>query len=953
MQLNIARVEKEKVVEIKGARLHNLKGIDVNIKRNAFTVITGVSGSGKSSLAFDTLFAEGQRRYIESLSAYARQFMGKLQKPQVDYIKGLSPSIAIQQKVNTRNPRSTVATSTELYDYLKLLFARVGHTFSPISDQEVKCHTVTDVLDYVLAFNMDEGPYQLHLLAPIHADTREALKSHLELELQKGFSRIVVEGKMKKIEKILEDEKGLGELHAVDMFLMVDRMIWEGQNEEDQHRLADSIQTAFWEGQGDLFLEVSNENGLKQKVHFNNRFELDGIEFERPSVNFLSFNSPYGACKKCEGFGTVIGIDEDLVIPDPTLSIFDGLVAPWRGQSLMKWQQEFIHYAGAKGFPIHKAYSDLSEADKDLLWQGDGEIKGINAFFDFLQEQSYKIQYRVMMSRYKGKTKCPECRGSRIRKDANYIKLISQAELPTHIVKDPYRFSISEVLNLSIKDASILLNALKLSDEDWSIGKRLLTEIVTRLNYLQDVGLEYLGLNRKSNSLSGGESQRINLATSLGSSLTGSTYILDEPSIGLHTRDTMRLIKVLKKLRDQGNTVVVVEHDEEIMEAADEIIDIGPFAGVHGGEVVFQGDYKALSKSDSLTSKYLTGRELIEMPGARRKWNNFIQIHGARHHNLKNIDVKVPLGVFTAVTGVSGSGKTSLIKGILYPAVLNRLESYAGSKEGDAKDISGDFKFIQGVEMIDQNPIGKSSRSNPVTYVKAYDGIRELYSSQPLAKQRGYKSSFFSFNVEGGRCDNCKGEGEEVVEMQFMADLHLECDVCKGKRFKEELLEVTYKQKSIADVLDMSIEEAYHFFEEQKSIQNKLQTLLDVGLGYLSMGQSSATLSGGEAQRVKLAYFLSKTSNNHNMFIFDEPTTGLHFHDVKKLLKAFNALVEKGNTVVTIEHHPDVIKSADWIIDLGPDGGDLGGSLVFEGTPEEIVKAKQSVTGQYLQSKFN
>lgn len=944
-------VEKEKVVEIKGARLHNLKGVDVNIKRNAFTVITGVSGSGKSSLAFDTLFAEGQRRYIESLSAYARQFMGKLQKPQVDYIKGLSPSIAIQQKVNTRNPRSTVATSTELYDYLKLLFARVGKTFSPISDREVKCHTVTDVLDRILELEMKKGSYQLYLLAPVNADTREALQKHLDLELKKGFSRIKVNGKLERIEKLLEDPERLAELHEVDIELMVDRMIWEGINQDDQHRLADSAQTAFWEGQGDLYLEIVDDKGEVIREHFNNRFELDGIEFERPSVNFLSFNSPYGACKNCEGFGTVIGIDEKLVIPDPTLSVFDGLVAPWRGQSLMKWQQEFIHHAAPKGFPIHKPYNELTEDDKDFLWQGDDTVKGINDFFGFLQEQSYKIQYRVMMSRYKGKTKCPECKGSRIRKDANYVKLVSTKKLP-ELVKDDYRFSISEVLNMSIKDASNLLNAVELSTEDLGIGRRLLTEITTRLSYLQDVGLEYLSLNRKSNTLSGGESQRINLATSLGSSLTGSTYILDEPSIGLHTRDTIRLIKVLRKLKDQGNTVVVVEHDEEIMEAADEIIDIGPLAGVHGGEIVFQGDFERLNQSDSLTSKYLTGREVIDLPTYRRKWNNFIEIHGARHHNLKNFNTKIPLGVFTAVTGVSGSGKTSLIRGILYPAVLNRLENYAGTKEGDVKDVTGDFKFLHSVEMIDQNPIGKSSRSNPVTYVKAYDAIRELFSSQPLAKQRGYKSSFFSFNVEGGRCDNCKGEGEEIVEMQFMADLHLECEVCKGKRFKEELLEVTFKQKSISDVLEMSIEEAYHFFEDHKSIQNKLEPLLDVGLGYLSMGQSSATLSGGEAQRVKLAYFLSKSSSNHSLFIFDEPTTGLHFHDVKKLLKAFNALIDKGNTVVTIEHHPDVIKSADWVIDLGPDGGDHGGELVFEGTPEDLVKSEDSITGSYLKSKF-
>ena len=939
----------EKFIEIKGARIHNLKDIDVEIPRNKLTVVTGVSGSGKSSLVFDTLYAEGQRRYVESLSAYARQFLGKLDKPEVDHIKGLSPSIAIEQKVNTRNPRSTVATSTELYDYLKLLFARAGHTISPVSGDEVKCHTVEDVVEYIRSI-YQKFP-RIYLLAPMHDATLNALEAHMDLQIQKGFSRIFFDNNVVRIEELKGHVKK-EQLHSIDMDLIVDRLVIDQLDEATQYRVADSVQTAFWEGQGELIVYAEDDKKNESRKAFSNKFELDGMAFERPSVNFLSFNNPYGACKTCEGFGNIIGIDPDLVIPDKSLSLYDGTVAPWRGESLKRYQKAFIAGMDSDEFPIHKPYFELSSSDKQLLWEGKDGVAGINDFFVFLEENSYKIQYRVMMAKYKGKTTCPECHGTRIRKEANYVKLLSETDLPD-FMPDQRSVGISDVLRLPVSDARAMFNQLQLGEADLSIGKRLLAEITRRLEFLADVGLGYLSLNRRSNSLSGGESQRINLATSLGSSLVGSTYILDEPSIGLHPRDTQRLIRVLEKLRDAGNTVVVVEHDEEVMQSAQRIIDIGPLAGEGGGEVVFSGEYGELKNVETLTAKYLTGREAISVPTTRRKWNNYVGIEGARLNNLANVSVKIPLNCLTAVSGVSGSGKTSLVKGILYPAIQRKLGKFTGVKPGDHDDLTGDFATIQDVEMVDQNPIGKSSRSNPVTYIKAYDAIRDLFADLTLSKQRGYKSSVFSFNVDGGRCDNCKGEGEEIVEMQFMADLHLTCEVCKGKRFKEEVLEVKHKGASIFDVLSMTVSEAMEFFEDRKIIQRKLKPLMDVGLGYLSLGQSSSTLSGGEAQRIKLAHFLSKGGqSDHTLFIFDEPTTGLHFHDIRKLLDSFDALIERGNTIITIEHNPDVIKYADWVVDLGPEGGDKGGQVVFEGTPEDLANAEGSHTAPFVKERL-
>lgn len=938
---------KGKVIDIKGARMHNLKNVDVQIKRNKFTVVTGVSGSGKSSLVFDTLYAEGQRRYVESLSSYARQFLGKLDKPEVDYIKGLTPCVAIEQKVNTRNPRSTVATSTEIYDYLKLMFTRVGRTYSPISGDEVKCHSVQDVIDFVLQnASLDSHIYIMCALKLEKADT---LKEVLELEVQKGYTRLLYKDEVVKIADF-----NLEKVRSKDVFLLVDRVIADKVDDEEYlQRLNDSLQTAFYEGDGVLTVRLIDGDDVQTK-EFSNLFELDGIQFERPTINFLSFNNPYGACKTCQGFGTIIGIDEDLVIPDKGMSLFEGAVAPWRGETLSHWKERFIANAEANKFPIHKPYLDLSESEKDVLWQGNGSTQGINDFFDFLKENSYKIQYRVMMAKYRGKTVCPDCRGTRLRKDTSYVKLQSQADLPFHSKDYPKRIALSEVLLLTVDEAIRLFDQLELSAHDQEIASRLLSEVTSRLQFLSNVGLGYLGLNRLSNSLSGGESQRINLATSLGSSLVGSTYILDEPSIGLHSKDTERLINVLKQLKQAGNTVVVVEHDEELMNAADQLIDIGPYAGTKGGEVVFNGSFSDLMTSKTLTADFLNDVQRIEVPEHRRKWNNHILVNKARFHNLKNVSTRIPLSALTVVTGVSGSGKTSLVKGVFYPAMLKALDQYSGVRAGEFDGLGGDVKQIQAVEMVDQNPIGKSSRSNPVTYVKAYDAIRDLFAEQVLSKQRGYKSSIFSFNVEGGRCDNCKGEGEEVIEMQFMADLHLPCEVCKGKRFKQEVLEVTYKGKSIYDVLAMTVDEAIDFFSDVSLIGKRLQPLQDVGLGYVSLGQSSNTLSGGEAQRIKLASFLGKnTSSTHTLFIFDEPTTGLHFHDIQKLLKSFNALIDEGNTVVTIEHNLDVIKSADWVIDLGPEGGKNGGNIVFEGTPEDLMDCKESYTGEYLKKKLN
>lgn len=937
----------QKVIDIKGAKMHNLKNLDVQIKRNQFTVVTGVSGSGKSSLVFDTLYAEGQRRYVESLSSYARQFLGKLDKPEVDYIKGLTPCVAIEQKVNTRNPRSTVATSTEIYDYLKLLFTRVGKTFSPISGNEVKCHTVQDVVDHII--NKAETDDQVYILTDIKFESAESLREVLELEEQKGYSRLLYKNKVVKIQNFKEEK-----VKSKDVFLLIDRIITEStESEEYLQRLNDSIQTAFYEGDGLVTIQIIKENETLSN-EFSNLFELDGMQFERPTINFLSFNNPYGACKKCQGFGTIIGIDEDLVIPDKSMSLFEGAVAPWRGESLSVWKKEFIAQAGTYDFPIHKAYMDLSEEEKDLLWQGADSLRGINDFVDFLSENSYKIQYRVMMAKYRGKTTCPDCKGTRLRKDSGYVKLVSEKPLPFHTPKLPNKIALAEALLLTVDEAVALFDSVSFSKHDAPIASRLQREIESRLKFLSDVGLGYLGLNRLSNSLSGGESQRINLATSLGSSLVGSTYILDEPSIGLHSRDTERLIRVLKELQKVGNTVVVVEHDEEVMNAADELIDIGPFAGTHGGEVVFTGSFDDLMSSKTLTADFLNNVREIAVPKQRRKWNNFVEVKKARFHNLKNVNTKIPLSTLTVVTGVSGSGKTSLVKGVFYPAILRALDQYSGVRAGDSDGLGGDFKRIDAVEMIDQNPIGKSSRSNPVTYVKAFDAIRDLFADQVLAKQRGYKGSIFSFNVDGGRCDNCKGEGEEIIEMQFMADLHLPCEVCKGKRFKQDVLEVTYNGKSIYDVLSLTVDEAIEFFDGVSIIKKRLMPLQEVGLGYVSLGQSSNTLSGGEAQRIKLASFLGKnTSQTHTLFIFDEPTTGLHFHDIEKLLKSFNALVDQGNTVVTIEHNLDVIKTADWVIDLGPEGGKNGGNVVFEGTPEDLVKCKESYTGKYLQMKLD
>lgn len=927
---------------IKGAREHNLKNIDVEIARNKMTVVTGVSGSGKSSLVFDTLYAEGQRRYVESLSAYARQFMDKMNKPEVDYIKGISPAIAIEQKVNTRNPRSTVGTSTEIYDYLKLLFTKVGKTISPVSGQVVKRHTVDDVVGFITG--LDDGSSVLILSK---FNTSRKVEEELKVLLQKGFSRITVSEELRKIEEVLEDAKALKKLKPGGCCLVIDRIRVDKADDELYSRAADSVQTAFLEGNNECLVKVTTEEGKEHTLQFSSRFEADGITFEQPSTNFFSFNNPYGACKTCEGFGMVIGIDEDLVIPDKSLSVYEGAVAAWRGETMQEWKIDFIKKSIHYDFPIHRSYYDLNQQEKDLLWQGAKGLLGINDFFKHLEEKIYKIQYRVMLSKYRGKTTCPDCRGTRLRKDATYVKLLNENN-------PEEKLSIADIMLMPVSRAHEYFTGLKLSETDTQIAFRILKEITNRLTFLKEVGLGYLTLNRLSNTLSGGESQRINLATSLGSSLVGSMYILDEPSIGLHSRDTENLVRVLKSLRDLGNTVVIVEHDEDVMNAADELIDIGPYAGRNGGDLIFKGNYLDMLKDeDSLTGKYLSGKMEIPVPARRRKWSNYIEIKGARENNLKNVDVKIPLHVITVVTGVSGSGKTSLIKTVLNPALQKILGTYSGGKTGQHDKLEGDYKSVNRVEMIDQNPIGKSSRSNPVTYIKAYDAIRELYSVQPLAKTRGYKSNMFSFNVEGGRCETCQGEGETVIEMQFMADLHLPCETCHGKRFKEEVLEVTYKNKNIADVLEMTVDEAMDFFADAKSIHTKLRPLQEVGLGYVSLGQSSSTLSGGEAQRIKLASFLGKANNTeHILFIFDEPTTGLHFHDINKLMYSFNALIEQGHTIIIIEHNMDIIKCADWIIDMGPEGGDAGGNVVFEGLPEDLVNVKESYTAKYLKGKL-
>ncbi|NKI32146.1 excinuclease ABC subunit UvrA [Croceivirga thetidis] len=920
-------VNPKKNIIIKGAKLHNLKNIDVVIPRNKLVVVTGLSGSGKSSLAFDTLYAEGQRRYVESLSSYARQFLGKLDKPKVDYIKGIAPAIAIEQKVNSTNPRSTVGTTTEIYDYLKLLFARIGKTVSPISGEEVKKHNVTNVVDYINTF--DEGT-KLLLLAPITInEDRDALKS-LELFSKQGYARIKYNGQVMRIDEVPKD---IGK----EFDLVVDRIVMKKDDEDFLNRLGNAVDNAFFEGKGTCAIEDLNSGKIQK---FSNLFELDGMKFLEPNVHLFSFNNPYGACPKCEGYGDVIGIDPDLVIPNTALSIFEEAVFPWRGESMSWYKDQLVNSAFQFDFPIHKPWFELTEKQKQLVWNGNDHFIGINKFFEQLEEKSYKIQNRVMLSRYRGKTKCPVCNGKRLRKEANYVKIQGK--------------SISDLIELPIKNLIPFFGELELSQHDQTIANRLLKEITTRLDFLDKVGLSYLTLNRKSNTLSGGESQRINLATSLGSSLVGSMYILDEPSIGLHPKDTENLIEVLKSLRDLGNTVVVVEHDEDIMKAADEIIDIGPEAGTLGGNVVATGTFEEILAKDTLTANYLNGAIEIEVPAARRNSKNYIQVKGARENNLKNIDVTFPLNMLTVVTGVSGSGKSTLVKKLLYPAILKEVGGY-GEKAGQFTKLEGKYSQIKTVEFVDQNPIGRSSRSNPVTYIKAYDDIRALFAGQKLSKLRGYQAKHFSFNVDGGRCDKCKGEGEITVEMQFMADVHLECDACEGKRFKKEVLEVQFEGKSINDILNLTIDDAISHFGAygQTKIVQKLKPLQDVGLGYVTLGQSSSTLSGGEAQRIKLASFLVKgTTKDKALFIFDEPTTGLHFHDIKKLLKSFDELISKGHSIVVIEHNIELIKCADYIIDLGPEGGENGGHLLAEGTPEEVAQSKESFTAKYLVDKL-
>jgi len=914
---------KSKEILIKGAKLHNLKDITVGIPRNQLVVITGLSGSGKSSLAFDTLYAEGQRRYVESLSSYARQFLGRLDKPKVDNIIGIAPAIAIEQKVNTSNPRSTVGTSTEIYDYLKLLFARIGKTYSPISGNEVKKHTVTDVVEAALAY--PDGT-KLLLLAPISIPKDRTVEQVLKLLLQQGYARILHQGEVIRLE---EDNlpKKLGKFQ-----LVVDRIVVQ-HNEDFQHRLADAVETAFFEGKGECMLQEVESEVLK---HFSNRFEMDGITFLEPNVHLFSFNNPYGACPECDGYGDTIGLDEDLIVPNTGLSVYENAIYPWRGETMSWFRDQLVNNAYKFDFPIHKPWYELSAEQRQLVWDGNKYFTGLTDFFKELEEKSYKIQNRVLLARYRGKTRCHSCHGRRLRKEANYVKIQGK--------------SISDLVEISIEKLQAFFRELTLSHYEQEVAKRLLIEINSRLQFLSDVGLGYLTLNRKSNTLSGGESQRINLATSLGSSLVGSMYILDEPSIGLHPRDTHRLIKVLKSLRDLGNTVIVVEHDADIMKAADYIIDIGPEAGTHGGEVVAAGTYEQLLKADTLTGKYLSGRLSIEPPKKRRTSPHYISLIGCRENNLKNIDVTFPLDMLTVVTGVSGSGKSTLIKKLLYPAMQKELNA-SNEKIGQFTRIEGKYKQLQSVEFVDQNPIGKSSRSNPITYLKVYDDIRNLYANQKLAKMRNFSAKHFSFNVDGGRCEVCKGEGEVTIEMQFMADVHLTCEACGGKRFKKEVLEITYEGKNIDDLLNTTIDDAVAFFaaHKQTKIAEKLKPLQDVGLGYVTLGQSSSTLSGGEAQRIKLASFLSKSESKEKvLFIFDEPTTGLHFHDIRKLLDSLQALIEKGHSVIVIEHNLEMIKCADYVIDLGLEGGEKGGSIIAKGTPEEIAKCKESYTGSAL-----
>ncbi|MFN2429713.1 MAG: excinuclease ABC subunit UvrA [Cryomorphaceae bacterium] len=922
---------------INKANTHNLKDVSVSLQRGKFIVITGLSGSGKSSLAFDTLYAEGQRRYVESLSSYARQFLDKMHKPEVESIKGISPAIAIEQKVTTRNARSTVGTSTEIYDYLKLLYARIGKTISPVSGNEVKRDTTTDVVDFI--GKLDDG-VKLMIKSPVVVKPGRSFTEQVNILIQQGYARVAVNGKPHRLNE-LEVEKIKG---PESVEVIIDRVVHKEGDEENYSRIGDSVETAFFEGDGTCTIQVL-DGPHKGNHPFTNRFEKDGMEFEIPTEHFFSFNNPVGACKMCEGFGSVIGIDPDAVIPNKALSIFEDAVVAWRGEKMEAWKNELIRHAEKFDFPIHRPIHKLTEEQKELLWTGNKYFKGLHAFFKYLESKSYKIQYRVMLSRYRGKTLCPDCKGSRLRKDASYVK-----------VDD---LSIVDLLKMPVSKSFEVIKSLSLSDHDKSVSKRIITEVQNRLGYLNEVGLGYLTLNRLSNTLSGGEAQRIKLSTSLGSSLVGSMYILDEPSIGLHPHDTQRLIGVLKSLQKIGNTVLVVEHDEEIMQAADEIVDMGPGAGALGGKVVFQGDHEELLlANDSLTADYLTGRTEIEIPKKRTKWKDSITIEGARENNLKDLTVKFPLGCLVCVTGVSGSGKSTLVTDILYPAIQKQLGQY-GNKLGEFDGISGDLRTVKSVEFVDQNPIGKSSRSNPVTYVKAFDEIRAILADQNLAKIRNYKPSQFSFNVKGGRCETCEGEGVVSISMQFMADIQLTCETCKGKRFKSETLEVKYRDKNVSDMLDLTVDEAVDFFAADKKstaakkITKKLLPLQKVGMGYVKLGQSSSTLSGGEAQRTKLAAFLSKSEKEpHTLFIFDEPTTGLHFHDVAKLLKSFSELLHKGHSIIVIEHNTDIMKCADWVIDLGPGGGGEGGSIVFEGVPEDLIHQKKSVTGEYLATKF-
>lgn len=930
------KIEFSNYIHIKGARLHNLKNIELKIPRNQLIVITGVSGSGKSTLAFDTLYAEGQRRYVESLSSYARQFLGRINKPEVDFIKGIPPAIAIEQKVNNRNPRSTVGTSTEIYDYLKLLYARIGKTISPISGNEVKKNDVSDVVDYMLS--LEKGA-RVVILSPFHVHQGRSAEDEIGLLFQQGFTRLEYHDEIYAIDSAELMELLRHDHHEFN--LVIDRI---SINEDDDtiSRMSDSVQSAFNEGHGVCTIKTVDEN--KTSASFTHLFELDGMSFEEPTVDLFSFNNPVGACPRCEGYGKVIGIDEDLVIPNKMLSVYDEAISCWKGEKMSEWKDELINNAYRFGFPVHKPYYELTSEQKEILWTGNKWFSGLNQFFRYVEENSYKIQYRVMLARFRGKTVCPDCKGSRLKKEAGYVKVNGR--------------SLQEIVLLPVSELKAYFSNLELPEHDQKIAFRLLKEINSRLEFLCDVGLGYLTLNRLSSTLSGGESQRINLATSLGSGLVGSLYILDEPSIGLHSRDTERLIGVLKKLKALGNTVVIVEHDEDIMRAADMIIDIGLYAGSHGGDIMFIGSIDQLKEDTiSLTAQYINGKEKIEIPSFRRKWNNYIEISGARENNLKNIDVKIPLNVMTVVTGVSGSGKSSLVKQIIYPALAKRFGGF-DEKTGKHNRLFGDVHLLHQIEFVDQNPIGKSSRSNPVTYLKAYDEIRSLFAEQQSAKIQGLKPAHFSFNVEGGRCDECQGEGVINVEMQFMADISLVCESCGGKRFKEDILEVTYWGKNIFDILEMTVDDAIDFFgnnknSTEKKIVKRLKPLQDVGLGYIHLGQSSSTLSGGESQRVKLASFLAKEKDEPTLFIFDEPTTGLHFHDIKTLLNSFNALLSRNHTLLIVEHNPEIIKSADWVIDLGPEGGEEGGNIVIAGTPEEICQCEVSYTGKYLKEKLN